>query len=284
CSAIDACETSNGGCSDKAECRKTTPGNRVCICNAGYTGDGVVCIEINPCLENNGGCDRNAECTQTGPNQAVCNCLKGYSGDGKRCTYISLCSQNNGGCSEFAICNDTELTERTCTCRRNYVGDGFKCRGNIYQELLRDSNTSRFYFHLEALSIKDIAGPGPFTLFVPHTDVLNSNPQVSKKAGSFQIETPCSAASQLLCSLLQVRDWLAKGEMAQILRYHMVGCASLLYSNLKTVRNVTSLHGDQIQITYSQNSVYLNNKAEIIFSDVVGTNGVIHIINQILVP
>uniref|UniRef100_A0A8B9D608 Stabilin 2 n=1 Tax=Anser cygnoides TaxID=8845 RepID=A0A8B9D608_ANSCY len=69
CTAIDACETSNGGCSDKAECKKTTPGNRVCICNSGYTGDGLVCIEINPCLENNGGCDRNAECTQTGPNQ-----------------------------------------------------------------------------------------------------------------------------------------------------------------------------------------------------------------------
>uniref|UniRef100_A0A672URK9 Stabilin 2 n=1 Tax=Strigops habroptila TaxID=2489341 RepID=A0A672URK9_STRHB len=149
CTAIDACKTSNGGCSVKAECRRTTPGNRVCVCNAGYTGDGIVCIEINPCLENNGGCDRNAECTQTGPNQAVCNCLKGYSGDGKRCTYISLCSQNNGGCSEFAICNDTELTERTCTCKQNYIGDGFKCRGNIFQELLRDSNTSRFYFHLE---------------------------------------------------------------------------------------------------------------------------------------
>uniref|UniRef100_A0A8B9D5B9 Stabilin 2 n=1 Tax=Anser cygnoides TaxID=8845 RepID=A0A8B9D5B9_ANSCY len=213
CTAIDACETSNGGCSDKAECKKTTPGNRVCICNSGYTGDGLVCIEINPCLENNGGCDRNAECTQTGPNQV--STLSEYF---KFCSY-----QNNGGCSEFAICNDTELTERTCTCRRNYVGDGFKCRGNIYQ--------------------------------VKHCTL-------SKK----------------------VRDWLAKGEMAQILRYHMVGCASLLYSNLKTVRNVTSLHGDQIQITYSQNSVYLNNKAEIIFSDAVGTNGVIHIINQILVP
>ncbi|XP_013802934.1 stabilin-2 isoform X1 [Apteryx mantelli] len=258
CAAIDACETSNGGCSAKAECRKTTPGNRVCVCKAGYTGDGIVCIEINPCLENNGGCDRSAECTQTGPNQATCNCLKGYSGDGKRCTYISLCSQNNGGCSEFAICNDTELTERTCTCKRNYVGDGFKCRGNIFQELLRDSKTSRFYFHLEALSIRDIAGPGPFTLFVPRTDVLNTDPRV--------------------------KDWLARGTMAQILRYHMVGCASLLYNDLTTIASITSLHGDPIQISYSQNSVYLNNKAEIIFSDAVGTNGVIHVINQVLVP
>lgn len=33
-----------------------------------------------------------------------------------------------------------------------------------------------------------------------------------------------------------------------------------------------------------QNSLVLNNKAEIIFRDAVGTNGVIHVINQILVP
>lgn len=33
-----------------------------------------------------------------------------------------------------------------------------------------------------------------------------------------------------------------------------------------------------------QNSVVLNNKAEIILHDAVGTNGVIHVINQILVP
>ncbi|OWK58296.1 Stabilin-2 [Lonchura striata] len=258
CSAIDACESSNGGCSSKAECRRTTPGNRACVCSAGYTGDGIVCIEINPCLMNNGGCDRNAECTQTGPNQAVCNCLKGYSGDGKTCTYISLCSQNNGGCSEFAICNDTELTERTCTCKPNYIGDGFKCRGNIFQELLRNSNTSRFYFHLEALSIRDISGPGPFTLFVPHTDVLNSDPRV--------------------------KDWVAKGVMAQVLRYHVVGCASLLYKDLTAITNITSLQGDLIHISYSQNSLVLNNKAEIVLSDAVGTNGVIHVINQILVP
>lgn len=33
-----------------------------------------------------------------------------------------------------------------------------------------------------------------------------------------------------------------------------------------------------------QNSLVLNNKAEIVLSDAVGTNGVIHVINQILVP
>uniref|UniRef100_A0A803XTH5 Stabilin 2 n=1 Tax=Meleagris gallopavo TaxID=9103 RepID=A0A803XTH5_MELGA len=238
CTAIDACETSNGGCSANAECRKTTPGNRVCVCKAGYTGDGVVCLEINPCLENNGGCDKNAECTQTGPNQ------------------VSILS-NNGGCSEFAICKDTELTERTCTCKPNYIGDGFKCRGNIHKVKYCIRLLSLLVLHI-ALSIRDTADPGPFTVFVPHTKVLNSDQRV--------------------------RGWLAKGVMAQILRYHIVGCASLLHSDLTTVTNITSLHGDPIQISYAQNSLYLNNKAEIISSDTVGTNGVIHVINQILVP
>ncbi|XP_073179767.1 stabilin-2 [Lepidochelys kempii] len=258
CTVIDACETSNGGCSVKAECRRTTPGNRVCVCTAGYTGDGIVCLEINPCLENNGGCDRNAECTQTGPNEAVCNCLKGYSGDGKTCTYINLCLSNNGGCSESAICNDTELTERTCTCKPDYVGDGFKCRGNIYQELLKDSNTTHFYFHLKALALKDIAGSGPFTVFAPNTEAFNSEPKI--------------------------KDWIVNGVMPQILRYHMVGCAGLLYNDLTTITNVTSLQGDPIQVTFSQNSVYLNTKAKIIFSDTVSTNGVIHLIDKILLP
>uniref|UniRef100_A0A663ECU0 Stabilin 2 n=1 Tax=Aquila chrysaetos chrysaetos TaxID=223781 RepID=A0A663ECU0_AQUCH len=249
CTAIDACKTSNGGCSAKAECRRTTPGNRACVCNAGYTGDGIVCIEINPCLENNGGCDRNAECTQTGPNQVSTLSVQ-VNKTGQLFT-------NNGGCSEFATCNDTELTERTCTCKRNYIGDGFKCRGNIFQVKCCMCLLSLIFLQI-ALSIRDVAGPGPFTLFVPRTDVLNSDPRV--------------------------KDWVAKGVMAQVLRYHMVGCASLLYSDLTTVTNVTSLHGDPIHISYSQNSLVLNNKAEIILRDAVGTNGVIHVINQILVP
>ena len=68
----------------------------------------------------------------------------------------------------------------------------------------------------------------------------------------FWIQMPCSTASQLFHFLLQVKDWTAKGVMAQVLRYHMVGCASLLYSDLTTITNITSLHGDPIHISYSQ--------------------------------
>lgn len=69
---------------------------------------------------------------------------------------------------------------------------------------------------------------------------------------SFLLQMPCSAAPQPLHSPLQVKDWVAKGVMAQVLRHHMVGCANLLYKDLTAITNITSLHGDLIHISYSQ--------------------------------
>ncbi|XP_035959404.2 stabilin-2 [Halichoerus grypus] len=258
CTAINACETSNGGCSARADCRRTTPGSRQCVCRAGHTGDGIMCLEINPCLENNGGCHKNAECTQTGPNQAVCNCLPKYTGDGKVCTLINTCLTRNGGCSEFAICNHTGPEERTCTCKPNYIGDGFTCRGNIYQELPKNPKTSQYFFQLLEHSVRDLSGPGPFTIFAPLSAAFDEEPRI--------------------------KDWDKQGLMAQVLRYHVIACHQLLLENLKLIPNATSLQGESIVISVSQDTVYINNKAKIISSDIISTNGIIHIIDKLLSP
>lgn len=34
----------------------------------------------------------------------------------------------------------------------------------------------------------------------------------------------------------------------------------------------------------SQNSIYLNEEAKVVMSDIIGVNGVIHFINKILIP
>ncbi|XP_006888640.1 PREDICTED: stabilin-2 [Elephantulus edwardii] len=258
CTAINACEVRNGGCSTNAVCKRTTPGNRLCACKEGYTGDGIVCLEINPCLENNGGCDKNAECTHTGPNKAVCNCLPKYTGNGKTCVRINACLTKNGGCSEFAICNHVDQEERTCTCKPDYIGDGFTCRGNIYQELPKDPKTSQYFFQLQEHAVRDVANKGSFTVFVPLSAAFNEETQ------------------------LQV--WDKDGVMAQVLRYHVIGCQQLLLENLKVTPNVTSLQGESIAIYVSQDEVYLNGKAKIISSDIITTNGIIHIIDQVLSP
>ncbi|XP_072829208.1 stabilin-2 isoform X2 [Vicugna pacos] len=258
CTAINACEISNGGCSAKAVCKRTTPGRRVCVCKAGYAGDGIVCREINPCLENNGGCHKYAECTQTGPNQAVCNCLLKYTGDGKVCTLIDVCLTKNGGCSEFALCNHTGQGERTCTCKPNYIGDGFTCRGNIHQELPKNPKTSQYYFQLLEHSVQDLIGPGPFTVLAPLSSAFDEEPRV--------------------------KAWDEQGLMAQVLRYHVIACHQLLLENLKLTPNATSLQGESIAISVSQDTVFINNKAKIISSDIISTNGIIHIIDKLLSP
>uniref|UniRef100_A0A8D0YID8 Stabilin-2 n=1 Tax=Sus scrofa TaxID=9823 RepID=A0A8D0YID8_PIG len=258
CTAINACEISNGGCSTKAICKRTTPGSRECVCKAGYTGDGIVCLEINPCLENNGGCHRHAECTQTGPNQAVCNCLAKYTGDGKVCTLIDVCLTENGGCSKFAFCNHNEQDGRTCTCKPDYIGDGFTCRGNIHQELPKNPQTSQYYFQLQEHSIHDLLGPGPFTVLAPSSAAFDAEPQI--------------------------KNWDKQGLMPQVLRYHVIACHQLLLENLKSTPNATSLQGESLTISVSQGTVFINNKAKIISSDIISTNGIIHIIDKLLSP
>lgn len=258
CTAINACETSNGGCSTKADCKRTTPGNRVCVCKAGYTGDGIVCLEINPCLENHGGCDRNAECTQTGPNQAVCNCLPKYTGDGKVCSLINVCLTNNGGCSPFAFCNYTEQDQRICTCKPDYTGDGIVCRGSIYGELPKNPSTSQYFFQLQEHAVRELAGPGPFTVFAPLSSSFNHEPRI--------------------------KDWDQQGLMSQVLRYHVVGCQQLLLDNLKVTTSATTLQGEPVSISVSQDTVFINNEAKVLSSDIISTNGVIHVIDKLLSP
>ncbi|KAM6153254.1 stabilin-2 [Erethizon dorsatum] len=258
CKAINPCETGNGGCSSKADCKRTTPGSRVCVCKAGYTGDGIVCLEINPCLENHGGCDRNAECTHTGPNQAVCNCLSFYTGDGKVCTLIDTCRPKNGDCSPYATCNHTGTGGRTCTCKQNYTGGGFTCRDYINEELRKNPQTSQYFFQLQDHEVRELGGPGPFTVFAP--------------------------SSLAFLEELQFRDRYRRGLMPQILRYHMVACHRLLLENMKWTPRVTSLQGEPIVISVSQDTVYINNKSKIISSNIISANGVIHIIDKPLYP
>ncbi|XP_053319635.1 stabilin-2 [Spea bombifrons] len=258
CSAIDACETSNGGCSVDAECRRTKPGSRMCICKEGYTGDGIVCLEIDPCMKNNGGCDKNAECTKTGPNKLACNCLQGYSGDGKTCTSINPCLTKNGGCSEFATCTHTGPAQKICRCKSKYIGDGITCNGNIYEEMRKNPEMSEFYFLLQANSLNDLIGPGPFTVFVPSTDTLKKDPRT--------------------------KDWTAKGMIDQVLLYHIVHCAQLTKDDLKAMSTATSLQGEPLRITSSADSLILNGDAKIVSDGLVFTNGIVYTINKVLAP
>ncbi|XP_062339471.1 stabilin-2 [Osmerus eperlanus] len=265
CKAKDACAANNGGCSLNAKCKRTLPGRRDCVCIPGYSGDGLVCVEINPCLEDHGGCHANADCIHTGPNRTSCVCSQGYSGTGKTCAMIDLCRKNKGGCHRYAICNMTSPGVRKCTCSSSYIGDGLTCKGTVWRELqtrkLRD-----FYMGLIMTDL-NLQGRGPFTVFAPDAEAFGKVSREMKRMISISSARP------------SMRE-----KYVDILRYHVVSCHALSASDLTTPRNLTTLMGDVLHISSVKGSIFINNVANVTFSDDASSNGVIHVIDTVLVP
>ncbi|XP_016412871.1 stabilin-2-like [Sinocyclocheilus rhinocerous] len=258
CTAVDACAENNGGCSVHAVCKRTLPGRRICVCHPGYAGDGKVCISINPCLDgNNGGCHADGDCIHTGPNKTACICKLGFSGDGKQCEAINVCLEKSGGCHRYAQCTMTGPLERNCTCRPGFIGDGETCKGTLKREILNRS-LGDFYTGLMRNNIPELGNRGPFTVFAPNADAYNKP---------------------------EVKDIVKRTRMEiKILRYHIVACRALLPEDLMQPRYLTTLTGDILTITYSEDTIYINNKAKVVFSDLESSNGIFHEIDTVLVP
>jgi len=73
-------------------------------------------------------------------------------------------------------------------------------------------------------------------------------------------------------------------DLTPILLYHVLGSA--VYSDQISSSIVKSLNADnpEIVVEASEMGVYLNASAKVVAADIVGTNGVIHVIDQVILP
>ncbi|XP_053506197.1 stabilin-2 [Ictalurus furcatus] len=256
CTVVDACANNNGGCSPNAVCKRTLPGRRQCVCNPGHAGDGQVCVSINPCLVGNGGCSNSSECVHTGPNKSACVCLPGYSRNGKTCSLTNLCRKKNGGCHQFARCTMTGPGERNCTCTLDYIGDGIKCKANLMREL-RIRGLTDFYYSLQRAAVYYLQYRGPYTVFAPNNNAFHK---------------------------LENEHKVNKRKNAAILQYHIVPCRRLLPEDLQQPRNLTTLTGEILTISYSEGMIQINNNAKVVYSDQESSNGIFYEIDTVLFP
>ncbi|MEZ4988126.1 MAG: fasciclin domain-containing protein [Saprospiraceae bacterium] len=72
------------------------------------------------------------------------------------------------------------------------------------------------------------------------------------------------------------------GELAQILLYHVVG-ATALSTDLSDGQTITTLQGDDVTVTINADGVFIND-ALVTVADLVADNGVVHVINAVLLP
>jgi dienelactone hydrolase len=129
------------------------------------------------------------------------------------------------------------------------------------------SADSRFTILVEALQTADLVGAlsatGPFTVFAP-----------------------TNAAFTALLNTLGVSkaDLLARTDLANILKYHVITAAiKVMSSDLAATQDVTTLEGNKLTVT-KNGSVVMAGNAKVSGADVECSNGVIHIIDAVLLP
>ena len=115
---------------------------------------------------------------------------------------------------------------------------------------------------LEAELAGALSGDGPFTVFAPTDDAFTA----------------------LVTALdITADDLLAMDNLGDILQYHVLG-AEVPSTSLMAEQTVTMLNGDEATITSMGGSVMINGVALVIDADITADNGVVHVIDAVLLP
>jgi uncharacterized surface protein with fasciclin (FAS1) repeats len=114
---------------------------------------------------------------------------------------------------------------------------------------------------LEADLAGALSGDGPFTVFAPTDDAITN----------------------LVTALgITAEELLALPNLGEILQYHVV-TATAMAADLSNGQMITTLLGQDVEVSVSEAGVFINN-AQVTSADITASNGVVHVIDAVLVP
>jgi len=132
---------------------------------------------------------------------------------------------------------------------------------DIIETALAAGNFTKLAAALTSAGLVDaLKGPGPFTVFAPDDAAFQA----------FDDANPGVLAG------------LSKAALTEILTYHVVSGAAVASTQLKDEQVFTSLSGSPLLIDTTGGVKVVG--ADVTTADVVASNGVIHVINEILLP
>ncbi|MBK7579677.1 MAG: fasciclin domain-containing protein [Myxococcales bacterium] len=116
---------------------------------------------------------------------------------------------------------------------------------------------------VEAASlVETLSGPGPFTVFAPTDEAFAKLP-----AGTID-------------TLLKPEN---KQALADILTYHVVS-GDVRAESVVTLSAAKTVNGAEVSIKIVDGAVILNDSVKVVQTDIVASNGVIHVIDAVLLP
>ncbi len=110
--------------------------------------------------------------------------------------------------------------------------------------------------------VETLSGEGPFTVFAPTDDAFAALP-----AGTVD-------------SLLLPEN---KQQLTDILLYHVVS-GKVMAADVVTLTSAPTVLGKDVTITVKDGKVFLNDTVQVIITDIEASNGVIHVIDAVLLP
>jgi len=105
-----------------------------------------------------------------------------------------------------------------------------------------------------------LSGPGPLTVFAPTDAAFKAVPKATLR--------------QLAAN---------RSALRRVLLYHVVK-GNVTAARVVKLRSATTLAGPKINIQVRGGSVFLNGSTKIVKTDVLASNGTIHVINKVLLP
>jgi uncharacterized surface protein with fasciclin (FAS1) repeats len=109
--------------------------------------------------------------------------------------------------------------------------------------------------------VDTLKGDGPFTVFAPTDDAFAKLPE-----GTVEM-------------LLQPEN---KDKLVAILTYHVVS-GKVMAKDVMEIKMATTIQGSMVKVDVVYGSVMIDN-AEVVMADVKASNGVIHVVDTVLMP
>lgn len=110
--------------------------------------------------------------------------------------------------------------------------------------------------------VETLQGKGPFTVFAPTNAAFDKLPK------------------ETVADLLKPEN---KAKLAAILTYHVVQ-GKVLAKDVVNLKSAKSVQGQQIEIKVEGGKVMLNGSSTVVKTDIEGSNGVIHVIDSVILP
>jgi uncharacterized surface protein with fasciclin (FAS1) repeats len=133
---------------------------------------------------------------------------------------------------------------------------------NIVETAIQNGSFNTLVAAVKAAGLVDtLIGEGPFTVFAPTDEAFGALPEGT-------VDT-----------LVQPEN---KDQLTSILTYHVVA-GKVMSGDLSDGMTATTVNGGEITIKIADGKVMIND-AEVVIADVDTDNGVIHVINKVIMP